>query len=253
MRVWVVLPAYNEAANLPALLAHLGEIAAESFQLDVRVLVVDDGSTDDTAAVAARSAGSLSLEVIRNEKNLGLAGTFLRGMTAAAAQARAGDVVVCMDADNSHVPGQMLAMIRGIQEGRDVVIASRYQPGAVVRGVPWSRRVLSSGMSVLFRLVCPIQGVRDYSCGYRAYRAKFLQDALAALGDRPLAEEGFACMVEMLLHLARRGAIFGEVPLVLRYDRKVGASKMKVGRTVVRTLAVLVRERLSSPERGAGR
>jgi dolichol-phosphate mannosyltransferase len=250
MRVWVVLPAYNEAPNLPALLAHFRELAAEAYRLDLRVLVVDDGSTDDTAAVAERAADGLALEVIRNEHNLGLAGTFLRGMTAAASRAATGDVVVCMDADNSHVPGQMLAMIRGIQEGRDVVIASRYQPGAIVRGVPWSRRALSSGMSLLFRAACPIQGVRDYSCGYRAYRARFLSDALAALGDRPLAEEGFACMVEMLLHLARRGAIFGEVPLVLRYDRKVGASKMKVGRTVLRTLAVLLRERVSRGRRG---
>ncbi len=249
MRVWVVLPAYNEAANLPALLAQLAEIAAESFRLDLRVVVVDDGSTDDTAAVAARSAGALPIEVIRNDRNRGLASTFLRGMTAAAAKAERGDVVVCMDADNSHVPGQILRMIRGIQEGRDVVIASRYQSGAVVRGVPWSRRLLSRGMSVLFRVLCPIEGVRDYSCGYRAYRAEFLQKVLAALGERPLSEEGFACMVEMLLLLAREGAIFGEVPLVLRYDQKLGASKMDVGRTVARTLVVLARERFTSRPR----
>lgn len=245
MRVWVVLPAYNEAANLPALLAHLGRVADESFKLELRVLVVDDGSTDDTAQAAQVAAGSLSVEVVRNETNRGLAETFLRGMTHAAARAGPEDVVVCMDADNSHVPGQILRMIRGIQEGRDVVIASRYQPGAVVRGVPGTRRILSRGMSVLFRLVCPIEGVRDYSCGYRAYRAELLQSALAELGDRPLAEDGFACMVEMLLHLARRGAIFGEVPLVLRYDRKVGASKMDVGRTVARTLVVLARARFT--------
>jgi dolichol-phosphate mannosyltransferase len=249
VRVWIVLPAYNEAANLPALLAHLDALAAETYKLELHVLVVDDGSTDGTAAAASRAAGALPVEVIRNETNRGLAETFLRGMTKAAALAAPGDVVVCMDADNSHVPGQILRMIRGIHEGRDVVIASRYQPGAVVRGVPWSRRVLSRGMSVLFRIVCPIEGVRDYSCGYRAYRAEFLQGVLALLGERPLAEDGFACMVEMLLHLARNGAIFGEIPLVLRYDRKVGASKMEVGRTVARTLVVLARARLTRGQR----
>ncbi len=243
MRVWTVLPAYDEAANLPALFDQLRAVAEDAYRLDLRVIVVDDGSRDDTAGAARRAAGSLPVEVLHNETNLGLAATFMRGMTAAAAQAAPGDVVVCMDADNSHVPGQILRMIRCIQEGRDVVIASRYQPGAVVRGVPPSRRMLSFGMSILFRLVFPIGGVRDYSCAYRAYRAEFLQRALALRGDGLFARDGFACMVGILLRLAREDAIVGEVPVVLRYDQKRGASKMRVGPTIARTLLVLFRER----------
>ncbi len=249
MRVWIVLPAYNEAANLPALFGQLATVVEDTYNLDLRVLVVDDGSTDDTAAVALRHAGPLRTEVLRNESNRGLAETFMRGMTAAAERACPGDIVVCMDADNSHVPGQILRMIRGIQEGRDVVIASRYQRGAVVKGVPWTRRALSRGMSLLFRTVLPIGGVRDYSCGYRAYRAEALQRALSVQGDRLAAGDGFACMVSILLRLAREDAICGEVPVVLRYDQKLGSSKMKIGRTVVRTLLVLVRERLAPRRR----
>jgi dolichol-phosphate mannosyltransferase len=98
-------------------------------------------------------------------------------------------------------------------------------------------------MSLLFRLVYPVQGVRDYSCGYRAYRAELLKDALSVRSDRLFAMDGFACMVGMLLHLARHDAVFGEVPLVLRYDQKQGASKMNVAQTVRRTLLVLLRER----------
>jgi dolichol-phosphate mannosyltransferase len=243
VRVWIVLPAFNEAENLGGLFAGLRELSDDAYRLDLHVLVVDDGSTDGTAEAAGREAGGLSVEVIRNPENRGLAETFLRGMTAAAERAAPGDVVVCMDADNSHIPGQILRMVREIREGRDVVIASRYRPGSVVRGVPWSRRVLSRGMSVLFRLIHPVEGVRDYSCGYRAYRAEMLKEALTVRSDRLLAADGFACMVAMLLHLARHDAVFGEVPLVLRYDQKQGASKMKVGRTIRRTLLLLVRER----------
>jgi dolichol-phosphate mannosyltransferase len=243
VRVWIVLPAYNEADNLPALLGRFRELAEEAYRLDVRVLVVDDGSTDDTAAVALREARSLPVEVVRNGTNRGLAETFMRGMTEAACRANPGEIVVCMDADNSHVPGQILRMIREIQEGRDVVIASRYRPGAAVKGVPWFRRFLSRGMSLLFRAVFPISGVRDYSCGYRAYRAEFLQRALEQQGERLFAQDGFACMVGILLHLAREDAVFGEVPLVLRYDQKLGESKMKIGQTVLRTLRLLARER----------
>lgn len=243
MRVWIVLPAYNEADNLPALLGRFRELADEAYRLEVRVLIVDDGSTDDTAAVALREARSLPVEVVRNETNRGLAETFMRGMTEAARRATPGEIVVCMDADNSHVPGQILRMVREIQEGRDVVIASRYRPGSVVKGVPRLRRFLSRGMSILFRIVFPVEGVRDYSCGYRAYRAEFLQEALEDQGERLFAQDGFACMVGILLHLARADAVFGEVPLVLRYDQKLGESKMNVGRTVLRTLHLLVRER----------
>jgi dolichol-phosphate mannosyltransferase len=243
VRVWIVLPAYNEADNLPALLARFRELAEEGYRLELNVLVVDDGSTDDTGKVALREARSLALEVVRNQTNRGLAETFMRGMLEAAKRASPEDVIVCMDADNSHVPGQILRMLREIQEGRDVVIASRYRPGSVVRGVPVLRRFLSRGMSVLFRVVFPIGGVRDYSCGYRAYRAGLLQRALAEQGERLFAQEGFACMVGILLHLARTDAVFGEVPLVLRYDQKLGESKMRVGRTLLRTLGLLVRER----------
>jgi dolichol-phosphate mannosyltransferase len=87
--------------------------------------------------------------------------------------------------------------------------------------------------------------LRDYSCGYRAYSAGFLKDALAVEGEALFANDGFACMVRILLHLAKADAIIGEVPFVLRYDQKLGASKMNVWRTVARTLLVLARERFS--------
>jgi dolichol-phosphate mannosyltransferase len=244
MRVWIVLPAYNEAANLPVVIRRFRELTEEAVRLEIRVIVVDDGSTDDTGPAAVSAAGPLPLEVIRHEPNRGLAQTFMRGMTEATARTGPGDIVVCMDADNSHIPGQIPRMVQEIQEGRDVVIASRYQRGAVIRGVPWIRRVLSRGMAILFRVIYPIQGVRDYSCGYRAYRAELLKSALAVRPDQLFAADGFACMVGMLLHLERHDAVFGEVPLVLRYDQKQGASKMKVGLTVFRTLRVLMRERL---------
>lgn len=246
MRIWVVLPAYNEAENLPAIFNGLLKVVEDTYNLDVRVIVVDDGSRDATVQVARSSGGTLPVEVLQNEVNQGLATTFTRGMVAAAERAGDEDIIVCMDADNTHLPGQILRMVRDIQEGRDVVIASRYQRGAVIRGVPLHRRMLSRCMSLLFQCVYPIPGVRDYSCGYRAYRAGFLKKALAAQGDRLFAKEGFACMVGILLRLHKEHAICSEVPLVLRYDQKAGASKMRVGSTILKTLGVLMRERLSS-------
>ncbi len=243
MRVWVVLPAYNESENLPALLSGFRTTQEDTYNLDLRILVIDDASKDGTGDVARRGYGSLSVEVFRNDHNLGLADTFMRGILLAADRAENDDVILCMDADNSHSPGLTIRMIRDIREGRDVVIASRYQPGAIVRGVPLVRRILSYGMSILFRLFFPIQGVKDYSCGYRAYRADFLKRALAERGKSLFIGEGFSCMAGILISLGCQGAVCGEVPIILRYDQKAGGSKMNVLRTILSTLRLALRER----------
>ncbi|MCM8595997.1 glycosyltransferase family 2 protein [Accumulibacter sp.] len=245
MRIWVVLPAYNEAENIPAIFDGLRALVRDTYRLEINVILVDDCSTDDTAEVAKRSAGDLPVRVLRNEINLGLDGTFMRGVQAADQLSRTDDIIVCMDADNTHMPSQILRMTRNIQEGRDVVIASRYQYGAVVRGVPLFRRFLSRAMSLLFRTAFPIPGVRDYSCGYRAYRASFLKAALNRHGEKLFSRGGFACMVGILLKLHKQDAICGEVPIVLRYDQKGGYSKMPVFSTVYSTLAILFRERFN--------
>jgi len=229
--VFVVLPAFNEEANLPPLLDAVAGLAARESQLRLQVLVVDDGSADQTASVA-RQPRPLPVELLAHPRNLGLAAAFRTGMTAAIERSSPDDVVVVMDADNSHLPEQIPQLLAALDRGAAVAIASRYRRGAKVRGVPRSRQLLSTGMSWLFRLVNPLEGVRDYSCGYRAYRASLLKEAWRAQGERLFAQEGFACMVAMLLRLREQGARFAEVPLDLRYDRKAGASKMKVGTTV---------------------
>ena len=135
-------------------------------------------------------------------------------------------------------------MVRMIQEGHDVVIASRYQPGARICGVPRQRLLTSWCASWLFRLLFPIRGVRDFTCGYRAYRAATLHQALAAYGDRFIQLSGFQAMVDILLKLRRLPVICGEVPMILRYDLKKGASKMRVMRTARLTLALILKRRL---------
>jgi dolichol-phosphate mannosyltransferase len=154
VRVWLVLPAYNEGANLTPLLTGVRKLRVDAPQLDVRVIVVDDGSADDTATVAQREAASMPLDLLPNVQNRGLAYTFKRGVMAAAQQADATDIIVCMDADNSHLPEQIPLMAREIEQGNDVVIASRYRTGAVTRNVSALSSDLSGegGARLLMRL-----------------------------------------------------------------------------------------------------
>ena len=240
--VHVVLPAYNEAANIGSVLESL-ENAGGAAGIALHVIVVNDGSSDTTGAVVRDHAGRLRATLIEHPTNLGLGAAIRSGLLAAVDATAEDDVIVTMDADDTHTPAAIEQMLAGINAGLDVIVASRYRPGAHVLGVPAGRRFLSFAASVLFRTVFPTPGVRDFTCGYRAYRASVLKAAVARYRKEFIDQEGFQCMVDILLKLRRMDLRFGEVPLVLRYDLKAGKSKMKVMRTIVKTLALLIRRR----------
>lgn len=246
--VRVALPAYNEEESLEPLLHALHETLAAA-NLPHEIVVVDDGSTDDTAQIASRLSFSMPVRLVQHERNSGLAAALRTGLVDAVEHASAGDVVVTMDADNTQPAALIPRMLSLVAEGRDVVIASRFQPGSRVVGVPLSRVWLSIGARWLFKLMLPIPGVRDYTCGFRAYRVEPLAAAIEHFGDQFVSEQGFSCMVDVLLKMRRlrlngEPIIMGEAPMVLRYDQKGGASKMRVLRTVRQTLSLLVRRRI---------
>lgn len=243
--VHVVLPAYNEAACIGRLLEHIEDDLGDVGQ-PYMVTVVDDGSADETAAIVRALSRRLPVTLLQHEKNQGLGATLRDGLVHAANHAGPRDILVTMDADDTHTPGLILRMTRMITEGHDVVIASRFRPGSRTIGVPPHRRALSYFGALLLRVVFPIRGVKDFTCGYRAYRAAVIHEAFEKYGDQFLDQDGFQCMVDILLKLRRMPIIFGEVPFILRYDIKSGASKMDVGRTITRTLGLMARRRFGS-------
>ncbi len=241
--VQVVLPAFNEAANLGSVLKSLERAGGEAG-IALHAIVVNDGSSDGTGEVVRQHRGPMPATLIEHPANLGLGAAIRSGLLCAVDAAGGGDVIVTMDADDTHTPAAIAQMLARIDAGMDVVVASRYRPGSRVIGVPWFRRFLSYAASLLFRVVFPTPGVRDFTCGYRAYRASVLKAAVTRYRQEFIDEEGFQCMVDILLKLRRMNLRFAEVPLVLRYDLKAGKSKMKVARTIWKTLGLLLRRRL---------
>ena len=242
-RIIVVLPAYNEEANIGNLLRGIFEsLTDENYGFSI--IVVDDGSSDRTQQILEDYRHDFPLTVHRHPQNQGLGATIRDGLRQAAAAASERDIIITMDADESHTPGLMIRMIRMIREGYDVVIASRYQRGSRVYGLTMGRRVISRLASLLMRVLFPKPGVSDYTCGYRAYRAEALKQAYAQYGDALVDQDGFQCMVDILLKLRKLPLIFGEVPLILRYDLKRGQSKMRLMKTSKNTLRLLWKRRL---------
>lgn len=235
MATFVLLPAYNEEPALRRLIPRLQQADPE-----VRIVVVDDGSTDRTAEVARSFSG---VTVLEHGENRGLGAALRTGFRYLAHTARAEDVILTMDADDTHDPALLEQMQQALAEGADIVIASRYRAGSRSTGVPWYRRLLSYGARWMFSLLTPIPGVRDYTCGFRAYRAELIQQAYRIWRERLMEAPGFACATELLLKLRAFRPRVREVPLQLRYDRKPGHSKMRLLRTVREYLRLLGRFR----------
>lgn len=240
-RILVVLPAYNEEENIGDLLSQIKFALEKDSKTDYKVFVVNDGSRDKTEEIVKKMSETMPIELIVHEVNQGLGATIRDGLYRAVNDSNKNDIIITMDADATHNPGLILRLMRMIIEGHDVVIASRFQPGARVIGLVWYRKLLSILASIIFRITYPIKGVKDYTCGYRAIRADVLKSAMDEYGDRFFDQDGFQALVDILLKLRKRKLLFGETPLILRYDQKGGMSKMNVGRTIKKTLILIVK------------
>ncbi|MEO7175691.1 MAG: glycosyltransferase [Saprospiraceae bacterium] len=238
-KLFVVLPAYNEALSIGKLLSHIAEAMDDAGIDKFAIVIVNDGSQDNTLEVINSCATKMPIHVFSHEVNQGLGATIRDGLFEASKMADPKDIIVTMDADDTHTPGLILRMVRMIREGHDVVIASRYRQGSRIFGLSRWRKFLSYGASWLFRILFPIEGVRDFTCGFRAYRANVIQDAIQQYGDKFVDQEGFQCMVDILLKLRAMKIIFGEVPFILRYDQKEGVSKMKVMKTTTNSFKLI--------------
>jgi dolichol-phosphate mannosyltransferase len=250
--IWVVFPAWNEAKVIAPTLRALAE-AMRGKDEPFRAVLVDDGSTDATVAEAERASAEseragapLPLTVLRHETNRGLGAGLRTGIYWCLDHAAADDVVVTLDADNTHPPAMIPDLVARVRDGYDLAIASRYRGGSEVHGVPGYRRALSDVGRLVFQGFFPTSGVRDYTCCFRAYQVPLLRRARLAYGDDLCTARGFEAVMDLLLKLRPLGVRAIEVPFVLDYGERVGQSKMKVLKTIRTTLALLARRWVES-------
>ena len=225
--ILVLLPAFNEEMSLPFLIPALKE-AMNDQQEDYQILVCDDGSTDNTLSLLDNYAQELPLKVINHPINRGLGETSRDLFEAASRIVNPGDVIIRMDCDATHEPMYIYDIIKKIREGYDVVIASRFSSGGHQLGVSNYRAFISRAANLFMKVFFPIKGLKEYSCGFRGYRAEIVHEAISFYGNDfiQLKGLGFTCTLEKVVKLKLIGARFAEVPFVLRYDQKQSGSKM---------------------------
>lgn len=233
MTALVIIPTYNERANLPVLVSALMALA------DVRVLVVDDQSPDGTGEVADGLARSFPgrVEVMHRTGRRGLGRSYIDGIKKAIAEPV--DVVCQMDADLSHDPRHLPDLVAATAHA-DVVLGSRYIPGGAIVNWPRRRRLLSRFANLYIRAVTRLSA-RDCTSGYRCWR----RAALASLPLDRFFSDGYSFLVEMLFVAARRGCRIAEVPITF-VERREGESK--VSRAVLIESAITPWRLVANPD-----
>jgi dolichol-phosphate mannosyltransferase len=209
----VVVPTFNERANLPTLIAGLMQ------HPNVKVMVVDDQSPDGTGEVADVLAREHAgrIEVMHRTERRGLGRSYIDGIRKAIREPV--DVVCQMDADLSHDPASLPDLVAATDRA-DVVIGSRYIPGGRILNWPLRRRVLSRFANAYIRIVTRLSA-RDCTSGYRCWR----REALAGLPLDRFISDGYSFLVEMLYVASQRGCRIGEVPITFA-ERRQGESKL---------------------------
>lgn len=229
--LFILLPAYNEEEGLEKLLDRIYRIM-KAFSIQHKLIIVNDGSTDRTAAVIESYSKTMPIEVITLRNNCGITEVFKIGFKRVYEEGKDEDICIVMDADNTQSPYVMLDIINKLNRSFDVVIASRFQKGGKMVGASLLRNIMSIGVAHLLKWCVPIDGVRDYTSFYRGYKVKILKKAFDFYGDSLIEGHGFSSMANMLIKLRKITQKFGEVPFILRYDLKEGGSGMKIIRTI---------------------
>jgi dolichol-phosphate mannosyltransferase len=216
---WLVLPTFNEAGNIEAI------VAAAIAQLEVcaeqgyRVLIVDDSSPDGTGELAdGLAAANEHVEVLHRETREGLGPAYLAGFRRALGGGAA--YVFQMDADFSHDPADLGRLLGAIAGGADVALGSRYVAGGGVEHWGLLRRIVSRGGCAYARWVLGLS-VRDLTGGFKCFR----REVLEAINLDTVRSHGYSFQVELTQRALQRGCIVREVPIIFR-DRRDGHSKM---------------------------
>ena len=241
--IHVVVPAFNEAGNIEVLLPAISQ-RFQALGETHRIVVIDDGSTDETADLCrAAAAAGLPVEVISLGTNQGPGAAFRTGFLHVLKDAADTDLVVTLEGDQTSDPALLARMIRRArEEDDDIVLASCYLYGGRIEGTSLHRVGLSHVANGLMKKALGLSGLATLSSFYRVYQVRALRKMRDRYGDEGfITTRGFECMVEVLFRAAQLGSRISEVPMVLDGSRRVGKSKMRVMRTTLAYLRLAAR------------
>jgi len=216
--VSIIIPCFNESEGIESLQQRLLPVLAKlRFLRPVELILIDDGSTDNTYAKLQQSFGQYA-SIISHEKNQGLSAAIRTGLAHSV-----GEIICTTDSDCTYDPSQLLPLLSLMAEDVDIVTASPYHPKGLVKNVPVWRLFLSKGLSQIYRVVLPYK-LYTYTSLFRAYRREVLEAI-------PITYSGFLGLVEIIAEATLCGYKVVEYPAELR-SRVYGQSKLRVAKVI---------------------
>lgn len=213
MKIMIIVPTYNEKENIVSLLTKL-----LALPINADVIVVDDNSPDGTGKLVDElHAENTRVQVIHRVAKLGLGTAYIAGFKKALSEDA--DLILTMDADFSHHPHYIPAMVNLAQK-HHVVIGSRYIPGGGVENWEWYRKFLSWGANLFARTMLSLKA-NDCTAGFRCYH----RDVLLKIDLDNIFSNGYSFLLEMAYKCQKLGCSFGETPIIFA-NRREGTSKI---------------------------
>jgi dolichol-phosphate mannosyltransferase len=236
--IYFLMPAYNEETEIGPRLRGIANLM-EQKRLPYEIWVVNDGSRDRTVEMIEGISKEIPIRTLHHEKNRGIGVAFLNGLKEMVKTVRDEDVIITLDADNTHNLKTVEFMLKRIDEGYEVVIGSCFTTGGMMIGVPMLRYLLSYLSNLAYRCLFHVKGIRTYTGFYRAHTGAAVKTAFAKFGDRLIETTGFAAMAELVIKFRQIPLFMTEVPMIIRYDLSGRASKMRVMATIREHLNVI--------------
>ena len=241
--IWIGLPAFNEEEAVKKVLTKIVKLKEKFKNKEIKVIIFNDGSTDDTIKNAKLFKKELNLILINNKKNQGLGIAVYSLLSYFNSKSSINDKLVLMDCDNTHNPKKVLEMDKKIGKKRNiVVIASRYQKGSIVKNVPFRRKILSHLAFLVLNIFYKTNGIRDFTSGYRMYDELVVKNFFLTVGKNYSPRSGFEMQLELILKLRKTDVKFDEIPIELDYKKKPTESKMKIFKTILNYLNLLIKK-----------
>ena len=242
--IYILLPCYNELENLKKIIKKTNKLSSIGSN-KIKIIIVNDGSSDQTKnyIIKLKKKSNSKILYLEHKNNMGLNVALYTGLNFFLKIARKKDILVSLDSDNTHPISLIPRMISLIENGNyDVVIASRFQNGSNIQGLSLFRIILSKGARILFKFYFPIKNVEDYTCNFRAYKYLVLKKS-DFIKKKFFLSKDFSIIADLLINLNKKIKMIKikEVPLKLRYDYKIGNSKLNIYTNILKTFLLIFR------------
>jgi dolichol-phosphate mannosyltransferase len=234
--LYILLPAYNEEKNISKIFIKIAKIKKKISPF--KVVLVDDCSKDNTQKLMKKNYG-FKLIHIKHKQNKGLSITLETGFNFIKKKIEKNDVIITLDCDDTHPVEIIPKMMREINSGYQLVIASRFVVGSKINGLSNFRKIMSIGAKFLFKTFYPYKNLGDYTCNYRCYSSLLIKEVLKK--KKFFKNEDFNIAAKILIFLIKKknNLKLKEIPFTLNYQRKVGQSKMNIIKTIFLTLRLI--------------